>query len=431
MALVTGSQYSVEGIKPLLTINPAFEGDKTIQLWMKGPKAGSLYVPRALTDGTTPVSGVWDEVSFKVRHSLRPEQKTVVDQYMQALKKASPYGGIIKSPTNTGKTVMGLHIAHRMRMPFLIVVHTAHLMNQWIERILEHTNLTRKDIGILRQGSFDYKGKTACVGLVHSLSKGRYADCYSYFGHVIFDECHTLGAYTFSKVAAMFNSKYRTGLSATPKRQDNAERVFLYHIGKVLVSATPKTLKPNVLIHSFYSQMTSHAGCMWGGSFGIGRYINRIVKCHKRNELIAELVKKAYDAGRTVLMLTDRLSQIRSVHTILLSLGVKAQSIGHMTQLSKQVNTKIILGTYGSAGTGMDVADISCIVMATPKANIEQNVGRIRTAGEGKENPLIIDIVDSASTVMMRWAEKREQFYRTVANEIRRVKSYDSSAGLG
>jgi len=71
------------------------------------------------------------------------------------------------------------------------------------------------------------------------------------------------------------------------------------------------------------------------------------------------------------------------------------------------------------AAEGLDIKTIDTIILATPKTEIEQAVGRIRPrVDEGFDrNPLIIDIVDNFS-IFKRQSDKRMQFYKKKKYQI-------------
>jgi len=86
-----------------------------------------------------------------------------------------------------------------------------------------------------------------------------------------------------------------------------------------------------------------------------------------------------------------------------------------MKQICLEESTKkpAILSTFQMAAEGLDISTIDTIVLATPKTDIEQAVGRIRPkVGQSDRNtPLVIDIVDDFS-IFARQAEKRNLFYK-------------------
>jgi superfamily II DNA or RNA helicase len=58
---------------------------------------------------------------------------------------------------------------------------------------------------------------------------------------------------------------------------------------------------------------------------------------------------------------------------------------------------RILISTYQLVKEGFDVASLNTLVMATPRPDIEQIVGRILRVEKAKRtvSPLIFDIVDS------------------------------------
>ena len=74
--------------------------------------------------------------------------------------------------------------------------------------------------------------------MLQSLSMIDYnEDIFSSFGFVIYDECHHLGAETFSKALLKTNFKYTLGLSATTKRADGLTKVFKWFLGDIAYTA--------------------------------------------------------------------------------------------------------------------------------------------------------------------------------------------------
>jgi len=68
-----------------------------------------------------------------------------------------------------------------------------------------------------------------------------------------------------------------------------------------------------------------------------------------------------------------------------------------------------VLATYAMAAEALDIKTLSTLVMASPKTDIEQSVGRIlRTRGQ---NPIVVDIVDSHDYLKGQWL-KRKAFYK-------------------
>ena len=59
----------------------------------------------------------------------------------------------------------------------------------------------------------------------------------------------------------------------------------------------------------------------------------------------------------------------------------------------KESEKEIIIATYAMASEGLDIKTLTTLLMATPKTDVCQSVGRILRVKHS--NPLVIDIVDN------------------------------------
>jgi superfamily II DNA or RNA helicase len=77
--------------------------------------------------------------------------------------------------------------------------------------------------------------------------------------------------------------------------------------------------------------------------------------------------------------------------------------------LKETEGKKVVIATYAMAAEALDIKTLTTLIMATPKTDIEQSVGRILR--EKHSQPLVIDIVDSHDLFKNQW-RKRKTFYR-------------------
>ena len=84
---------------------------------------------------------------------------------------------------------------------------------------------------------------------------------------------------------------------------------------------------------------------------------------------------------------------------------------------------QIILGTYAMASEGMDIPSLNTILLATPKTDVEQSVGRIfrQKKEERTHIPLIIDVVDNGIACFKRQGYQRKRFYRKNGYQIQSI----------
>jgi superfamily II DNA or RNA helicase len=100
-------------------------------------------------------------------------------------------------------------------------------------------------------------------------------------------------------------------------------------------------------------------------------------------------------------------------------------------QLRKAESANVLFGTAQLISEGFNVPAIDVIVLATPKSDIEQIVGRARRwctpdkdkcerlcpwrSGKCKEKPnaIVMDVVDKVERLMPKW-KRRQAFYRKI-----------------
>jgi superfamily II DNA or RNA helicase len=77
--------------------------------------------------------------------------------------------------------------------------------------------------------------------------------------------------------------------------------------------------------------------------------------------------------------------------------------------LKETEGRKVVIATYAMAAEALDIKTLTTLIMATPKTDIEQSVGRILR--DKHSNPIVVDIVDSHDTFKNQW-RKRKTFYK-------------------
>ena len=159
--------------------------------------------------------------------------------------------------------------------------------------------------------------------------------------------------------------------------------------------------------------------------------INNISECTDRLEFINALVKKEHALGRKILILGDRREYLNTVekwcHSNIYD-GVAGQYVGGMkpSELRDSQEKDIILGTFSMASEGMDIPKLNTIVLASPRSDVVQSVGRIlrEKADVRKFHPLVIDIKDTHPNmeVFQRQCQKRIAYYKKSNHDIHLYK---------
>jgi superfamily II DNA or RNA helicase len=106
--------------------------------------------------------------------------------------------------------------------------------------------------------------------------------------------------------------------------------------------------------------------------------------------------------------------------------GVPGEDIGYYVggmnkiELSHTKLRRVVLGTYQMCSTGTDVPKWDTLVMATPRSDVKQAIGRVLRAVAGKKRPVIFDLVDKDAIFQHFHMARMKQYY-SVGAEIVRV----------
>jgi superfamily II DNA or RNA helicase len=166
----------------------------------------------------------------------------------------------------------------------------------------------------------------------------------------------------------------------------------------------------------------SFLSVMYGGKPNISRMLNNICDYEPRTYMIVcELVKILDDEpGRNVLILSDRRNHLVAIYEIICGrTNITKDNIGYYVGGMKSddliitESKQIILGTYNMISEGFDLPKLDTLIMASPKSNVEQSIGRIQRQNINvrEYRPLVLDVVDDFS-VFRNQGIKRHKFYK-------------------
>lgn len=392
-------------------------------------------------------------------------QTAIIDKFVAG----TAGGGLICVPCGRGKTFMAIAIAAKLGKRFMVVVDKEFLMNQWKGEI--QALLPGAKIGIL-QGETHQYGSETIIGKPLTLSelkdKARAAhlkiggtrdelvarlteanidcnpkaetieyDCtlcmiqticrqdfpakaFSDYGFTIFDECHHLGAQHFSKALLKIQTKNMLGLSATPKREDGLTKVFEWFIGEPVYWEKIREPDASVIVQPVFVTSKDAAyvdiPVNWRQEPIMGKLLTNVVECEERTQQISEMIKEiCKDERRRVLVLSERISHLSAIEVLIEGITT-GYYIGGMKEEEREAGAataQVLLATYAMASEAMNIKTLNCVVLASPRKNVEQSTGRILRVQANKRvvAPLIIDIVDVHGVYRSQW-RKRYIYYR-------------------
>lgn len=357
---------------------------------------------------------------------IRENQVEVVNSYLTP----EPRDGIISLQTGGGKTVCALYIASKIQMPTIVLVHNTFLRDQWIDRIKAF--LPKARIGSLQADVIDIENKDITVAMLQSVALKEYPrGTFERFGFVIVDECHHIASEAFSRAVPKLTCKHMLGLSATPERKDRLMCVINWFLGPMLYKSDTSDKvdeKVKVEVYEFtgdekYNEIIyNNSGVMFTTLM-----INKVVEYEPRNTMVAGLIEDlAHEEGRQLLVLTDRVGHTKTLFNLLPDeMKDKACILGRdvvaKTRAEWCSTKKILIATYQMCKEGFDVATLNTLVIATPRPDVDQIVGRILRVEKGSRaiDPLIVDIVDES---FRRQFQERLSLYKKRNYNVEKMK---------
>ena len=342
-----------------------------------------------------------DASHWEFAGAIRPAQLPVVNSFLLPV----PHDGIISLHTGGGKTVCALYIASRLRLPTLVVVHNTFLRDQWEDRIKSF--LPKARIGRVQAGVCDVADRDVIIVMLQTLSmKELNIDVFKPIGLVIVDECHHIASEVFVQALPKVTSKHMLGLSATPDRKDKLMFAINWFLGPMLYkSDTGDSVDTAVNVEVFeyvndddyFNEIVMSSN----GFVSVPIMVNKLAECEDRTKWLCGIIEDVTEEGRQVLVLSDRVQHCKDIlaglpdglrdEACILSQNVKSNQ---RTEFCG--SKKILIATYSMCKEGFDVPTLNTLVMATPRPDIDQIVGRILRVEKKvrKIHPLIVDIVD-------------------------------------
>ena len=392
-----------------------------------------LYVPRYYGEemfGAPKESRIneGDNIALTFMGELRDSQKPVVEKYMNRVgmepgsstmseNNRSGGGGLLELPCGFGKTALGLHICSLLKKKTLVIVHKEFLMNQWIERIQQFLPSAR--IGKIQGQIMDIEDKDIVLGMLQSLSMKEYPEStFRSFGFVIIDEVHHISSEVFSCALFKIVTKYMLGLSATMNRKDGTTKVFKMFLGDVVYKGS-RDEEHDVMVRGIEYLSNDddfkEVKLDFRGNVQYSTMISKICTYNRRTEFIIRVLTDMLHENpeQQIMILAHNKNVLKYLHDAIQSRNISSVGyyIGGMKEhaLKESEGKKVIIATYSMAAGALDIKTLTTLIMATPKTDIEQAVGRILR--EKHSQPVVVDIIDEHRPFRNQWA-KRKSFYK-------------------
>lgn len=445
--------------------NPVYYKNKTLgysnyynfsSVYMGKDIDGYIRIPRGLLEeliSACSKASIPYEISDQrekgrpIRVSFKGDLRLQQDLAAQALLAHDT--GVLSAATAFGKTVVCSYLISQRKVNTLILLQSKDLQQQWIEELGKFltideepptystkTGRIKQRDGVIGMISSTKKAPTGIVdvALVGSVyNKGKFNELINSYGMVIMDECHHAASATAVSVLEKVNARYVYGVSATPKRTDQLERIIFMLLGPVRHSFTAKerALQQGIghYVYPRYTRVTSTEN----SKYDINGAFELIGSSEIRNAQIINDVRECVRNGRTPVILTRRKDQAKllfdslcnDADNVFLLYGdnTEKENFASIQQMknSSPDESLILIATGQKIGEGFDFPRLDTLILAAPVSSserLEQYAGRLNRDYEGKEDVIIYDYIDSHIPVFANMYSKRLRTYKRIGFQV-------------
>jgi superfamily II DNA or RNA helicase len=365
--------------------------------------------------------------------SIRPQQLPVVNSFLLP----TPHDGILSLHTGGGKTVCALYIASQLKLPTLVIVHNSFLRDQWEDRV--RTFLPNARIGRIQGEKVEVEDKDVVIAMLQTLSmKDIPITTFKPIGLVIVDECHHIASEVFVQALPKVTSKYMLGLSATPTRKDGLMHLAHWFLGPLLYNSGSGDSKDEAICVEVYEYKNddpkfneiiyNNQGVMFTTLM-----INKLTEEVGRTKWLAEIIEDVLTETphRQILVLTDRVQHTKDILAALPtdiqeSSAILSQGVPSSKRTELCASCSVLIATYSMCKEGFDVPTLNTLLMATPRPDVDQIVGRILRVEKSARtiHPLILDVVDPQ---FRRQFQERNSLYKKRSYQIMKMELHPPS----
>ncbi len=381
------------------------------------------------------------------------EQERLVSESVELLCSSYYNGHIMQAPTGYGKTYLGSAVIQRLGVKTLVITTKEDILQDWKTALSKTLRIHEDKIGEWRADIVPEDHHEVVVGLIQSVCKGydRYPrSVYESFGFVVVDEVQRMGAEKFGDAMWFLPARHRLGLSATPTRKDGRDALFHAHIGHIEVRTEEMKLVPKVIcvdtdweVPKVWNYQTGEVGPLiipWDRTIIA---VKHLASDFHRNQIMVNFLHAALKKNRLTVVLSDTVDHLQAIKDACIESGIedKDNMFGWYVGLQNSVYkeqvprkdryqdykkdlrekatlAKICFATYKMCSEGTNVPWWDTEILATPKADVEQPVGRILREWEGKHLPVVLDMCDYNHKVTATFANKRQDWYESIGAEI-------------
>ena len=371
-------------------------------------------------------NGVKDWLNVISKHTPRDYQ---IEGVYDALKRKRR---LIISPTGSGKSLMiyavvQYHAAHQRKI--LVIVPTTSLVEQMYKDFQDYGWDAEHHCHRVYAGTDPRSDKDVIITTWQSVYKLPKV-YFEKFGAVIGDEAHLFKAKSLTSIMnKLYDCKYRVGFTGTLDGMQTNRLVLEGVFGSVdKITRTEKLIKEGHLSEFEIKVLILKHNPQTFDTYQ--QEMDYLVEHENRSKFIRNLVCDL--TGNTLVLfnyverhgmplfelINNKVGDNRLV--FLVHGGIDTEDREKARQIAETTNDSIIVASYGTFSTGINIRNLHNVVFASPsKSKIRnlQSIGRVLRRGDHKSKAVLYDIADDISK-----GSKRNY---TLNHLVERIKIYN------
>lgn len=349
-----------------------------------------------------------------------PSQFTIRDYQIHTVLQAIRHRRqLIVSPTGSGKSLilycLVRYLLHRDLSRILIIVPTTNL----VEQLTADFDLYGWQTDAVVHKQYAGKDKTVVKPVTITTWQSIYQfppEYFEQFDAVFGDECHLFKAKSLQTImTACTRTLFRIGLTGTLDGTKTHRLVLEGVFGPVYEATKTKDLMDNetlaeITIKSLILKYDEDA-CQQVKSANYQQELDFVVQYTKRNRFIANLALSLEGNTLILYQFVDKHGEV--LYNLIKSLssdtrsvsfvhgGVDADDRETIRHTVNQSTRAIVLGSYGTFSTGINIPNLHNIIFASPsksRIRVLQSIGRGLRRTDDKTSMTLFDIADDLRT---------------------------------
>ena len=338
---------------------------------------------------------------------------------------------LLLSPTGSGKSLI-IYCLLRWHLKYnrevLIIVPTTSLVSQLVQDFKDYGWAADAHVHQIMGGKEKYVDSPVVVSTWQSIYKEP-RKFFQRFNVIIGDEAHLYKAKSLTGILTKcHDAKYRIGLTGTLDGMKTHQLVLEGLFGKCnQVTRTADLMNAGTLTKLRVRCLVLQHGFVPFDSYQ--QEMDYIVSHPKRNKFIAKLAADL--DGNTLILFNyvekhgDPLEEVLNTcvaedrKVFYIHGGVETSERERARQICETESNAIILASYGTFSTGINIRNLHNIIFASPsKSRVRnlQSIGRVLRKGENKSQAVLYDIADDCSR------GSRQNY--TLRHLVERIKIY-------